>query len=668
MSKFARATAGRLLPLALATTLFAAEAQAAGYAITSLNMPLASLLTIGDSVEIRIVAPSDALARRAVVTLNGLNVTSALRPAGTPGSLTGTVQDLRPGDNVLQLFAFKAAKKAQAQIHVTRALAPVVACEGVTAPLAVPIANVVVKTAVLRTATSTLPEHCQVDGVINERIGIDGQTYGINFRVRMPSAWNERFYMGGGGGTNGSLVDPMAVLPQGFVTIGTDSGHNNSVDNDPSAGGAASFGVDPQARIDFGYSSYDQVTQVGKAIVSGYYGLAPLFSYYQGCSEGGREGLLMSQRFPQHYDGIIAGDPVLHLPKGPMNGAWTTQIFAGLATRSGLFLANGEPAVNKTYSDPDLLLVRNAILGVCDALDGLADGIVDNLPACTPARVHRALGALQCSGGKSESCLSADQIASLRLAFDGPTGIGLVNSAGEQLYPNWPWDAGIGGQSGTSFNGNWRSWWLGSYNSATNNATKLVFATALGVAYRQPPLLPFPQGYALTYALGYDFDTDYQLLMEPSGIYTKGAKELWFADDPNLARFRDRGGKLMIYHGAADSSVSMYDTLHWYEAVDAFVGGTARGFARFFSVPGMNHCSGGPSTDRFNMLPQLIDWVENGVAPKRVDAAASNPGYFGVESRTRPLCPYPEQARYQGSGDINVASSFVCRRVVASRK
>jgi len=668
--------------LSMLGMVYASGAQSTDYAITSLNSPVPFFVSSGDAVQINITAPSTASVLRSVLRLNGKNVTSALQPDGNPASLTGTIEGLKAGDNVLRLFATKTAKVPQAQIRVTRAIAPAGACDAVALPSDFPIATVVIKLAVLRAAAANLPEHCQVDGAINERIGVDGYPYAINFRLRMPTAWNERFYMGGGGGTNGTLVDPTAVLPQGFATIGTDSGHSNAINNDPNAGGTAAFGVDPQARIDFGYNSYDLVTQAGKAIVAVYYGVKPIRSYFQGCSEGGREGLLMSQRFPRHYDGIIAGDPVLHLPKGPMNGVWTTQIFARLATRGGLFLANGQPAINKTYTDQDLLLVRNAILGVCDQLDGLADGIVDNLPACKPAVVHPALAALTCSGAKTPSCLSEDQIASLKLAFDGPTGIGLVNSAGQQLYPNWPWDPGLSGQNGTAFNPSWRSWWLGSFTSATNNAIKLTFATALGVAYTQPPVLPFLQSSVLQYSLNFNFDTDYPKLFATSGIYTLGARELWFTDSVDLSAFKRRGGKLMIYHGASDSSVSLHDTLNWYVAMAQFMGErdehsrgrrysrggrdhddsdeSAQDFARLFPIPGMNHCSGGPATDRFDMLPQIMDWVENGVPPDSVVASATTPGYFGVAARSRPLCPYPKQARYQGAGDINVASNFVC--------
>jgi feruloyl esterase len=207
----------------------------------------------------------------------------------------------------------------------------------------------------------------------------------------MPKEWNQRFYMSGGGSTNGVLVDPIDVMAQGYATIGTDSGHDNAVNGRPDAGGTAAFGLDPQARIAFAYESYDQVTRVGKLLTRAYYGQPQRYAYFQGCSEGGREALLMSQRFPAHYDGVIAGDPTLHLPLGPLAGIHTTQLFAGLASRSGQTLPNGQPAIGQTFSDADLLLVRNAVLKACDALDGLPDGIVDTCP-----RVPRPTSILSC--------------------------------------------------------------------------------------------------------------------------------------------------------------------------------------------------------------------------------------------------------------------------------
>jgi feruloyl esterase len=467
--------------------------------------------------------------------------------------------------------------------------------------------------------------------------------------------------MQGGGGTDGSVPDPTAVTAQGYATIGTDSGHDNTLDNNPNAGGTGAFGVDPQARVDFGYDSYDQVAVTGKALVKAYYGSAQAFSYFQGCSEGGREAMLMPQRFPDHFDGVIAGDPTIHLPLGPMSGIYTTQLFAGLATRAGLTLSNGQPAIGKSFTDPDLMLVRNAVLNACDGLDGLVDGSVDNLPACTTALVHAQLLQAQCSGAKTATCLSADQIATLEKAFAG-----VVDSKGNQLYSDWPWDAGVSAQNGTSYAQNWRSWWLGSATSSTNNATKLNFVSAIAVTYSSQPVLPFTAADVLPYSLAYNFDIDPALLYATSPInaspaYTQSAASLYFTDKTDLSAFKNRGGKLMIYQGGSDSSVSVNDTLRWYNAMNKAMGGNAQSFARMFVVPGMNHCSGGPATDKFNMLPQLVDWVEKGTAPDSVIASATTPAYFNTTARTRPLCPYPKQARYKGNGDINDAANFTCQ-------
>jgi hypothetical protein len=524
-------------------------------------------------------------------------------------------------------------------------------------------ANAQIKSAVLQPATDALPAHCQIDARINSRTGVDGQPYAINFRLRLPEAWNKRFFMSGGGGTNGTLIDPVAQLKLGYATIGTDSGHDNTVDNKPSAGGSASFGVDPQARIDFAYNAYDQVTRAGKVLTQSYYGQGPSYAYFQGCSEGGREALLMSQRFPMHYDGIIAGDPTLHLPLGPLSGIYTTQLFAGLATRAGKTLPSGQPAIGLSFSEPDLLLVRNAVLKACDSLDGLADGIVDNLPACTTPRVHAELQAVQCTSGKTSSCLTADQIATLEKAYAGA-----VDSSGRQLYSDWPWDPGMSGLSSAtnSYNLSWRSWWLGSASATTNNAIKLSFVSAIAVLYTSWPILPFTSADTLPFSLAYDFDTDVAKIYNtsPAGAspaYAQSAASMYFTDATDLSGFSQRSGKLMIYQGGADSSVSVNDTLRWYDAMNRQMGGSAQDFARMYVVPGMNHCSGGPSTDSFDMLAQLVQWVEAGTAPDRVVATASNPGYFNVAARSRPLCPYPQQARYNGAGDINVAANFRCQ-------
>jgi feruloyl esterase len=513
-----------------------------------------------------------------------------------------------------------------------------------------------IRAAVFEAATDALPAHCRIDGDIDARIGVDGQPYAIGFRLRLPSDWNRRFYMGGGGGINGVLIDPVDRMKQGYATIGTDAGHDNARNSRADMGATAAFGLDPQARIDFAWNAYDQVTRAGKALTRAWYGQPQRHAYFQGCSEGGREALLMSQRFPEHYDGIVAGAPTLHLPLGPMAGIHTTQLFAGVAKRAGHVLPDGQPAIGRSFSDPDLLLVRGAVLKACDALDGLADGIVENLPACTTSRVRPQLQSLQCIGAKSASCLSADQVATLGKAYAGVT-----DSRGRPLYSDWPWDPGMGGQpSATEFNPGWRSWWIGSAAGPTNNAIKLNFVSAIAVLYSSAPVRPFTAADALPFSLAYDFDKDVARIYDTSASYPQSAASMYFTDTTDLAPFRQRGGKLMVYHGGADPAISLNDTLRWYDGVGQKMGGNAKDFARMFVVPGMNHCRGGPATDSFDMLPQLVQWVEAGKAPERVVASASNPGYFNVGKRTRPLCPYPKQARYQGAGDINDATNFRC--------
>jgi Tannase and feruloyl esterase len=501
------------------------------------------------------------------------------------------------------------------------------------------------------------PAHCRVEGEINRRIGIDGQSYAIRFRARLPviGQWNQRFFMGGGGGTNGVLIDPVEQLKLGYATIGTDGGHDNQLNNRASAGGIASFGADPQARRDFAYNAYDLVTQTGKRLVQAHYGRPAQHAYFMGCSEGGREAMLMSQRFAHHYDGVVAGDPVLHLPLGPMAGIRTTQLFARLAEKMGQKHADGEPALGKTYSDLDLMLVRDAVLAACDALDGLVDGSVENLPSCTTARVMPELYARQCLASKTESCLSTDQIQALETAYAG-----VVDSKGRRLYPTWPWDGGIGGRAGQTYNQAWRSWWLGSFDSTTNNAIKLRFSTPLAVAYATPPILPMTVGDSLRYSLAYDFDRDPDRLYVTSGLFNESAAQLFFTDNPDLGAFKARKGKIILYHGASDSAVSMHDTVDWYQAVSARYGTETPSFARLFLVPGMGHCRGGPATDSFDMLTPLVQWVEQGIAPEHIIATANTPAYFGVPARSRPLCPYPLQARYRGQGDINDANNFQC--------
>jgi hypothetical protein len=514
-----------------------------------------------------------------------------------------------------------------------------------------------------------MPEHCLLQGSMNDRTGIDGMHYRIRFELRMPTAWNSRFFMNGGSGTNGTLStangstgtgQPDTALQRGFAVVTTDGGHDNAVNTDPNRLDANAFGADPQARVDMGYNAYAQTVQVAKKLVAGYYGKAADKSYFVGCSEGGREAMILSQRFPTYFDGIVAGDPGFHLPKasGSM-AAWSSQAFAAIAPGTD---ANGLPAVNKVFSDPDLLLLRQAILNTCDALDGAADGIVSNSAACQaafdPLSARMPDGSpLACAGAKNDSCLTSAQLTTLKRVLGGP-----VNSSGQALYASYPWDAGFGGLSGSTYNQSWRSWWLGSYASSTNTAARFngFSAASWQMVYSTPPT-PMKASQLGAAVLAFNFDTDPLKIYATNSTFPASPMELGAAESTDLSAFRSHAGKMILYHGLSDASFSATDTTNWYNAMDARSGGSARDFARLFLVPGMGHCSGGPATDKFDVLTPLVNWVEKGAAPDSLVASAANPGYFNVSSRSRPLCPYPKFARYTGSGDINDAANFYCQ-------
>jgi poly(3-hydroxybutyrate) depolymerase len=517
-------------------------------------------------------------------------------------------------------------------------------------------------------STPAVPDHCLIQGTINKRTGTDGQPYQISFELRMPTTWNSRFFMLGGGGTNGTLLAAYGspglnysdtALQRGFAVVSTDGGHDVRVDNNPNALGAVSFGMDPQARLDHGYVSYDQTTQVGKALVTKYYGTPANKSYFVGCSEGGREAMMFTQRFPNYYDGVVAGDPGFQIPKVGIDGAWTSKAFAAIATTTD---ANGAALINKTFSDPDLLLVRNAVLAKCDALDGVADGLVANTAACQivfdPQTAVLPSGKpLQCTGAKQADCLTSDQLVALKTALSAP-----VDSKGQPLYSDWPWDAGFGGIANGTYNQGWRSWWLGTYSSSANTAQRLNGASEQSwlIDWASPPIQVPLTGVAAR-ILAFDFDVDAPKIFATSGAYTTSAAAFDIYNSTDLSAFKAHGGKLILFHGLSDAAFSANDTARWYQALNAKAGNSADAFARLYLVPGMNHCGGGPSTDSFDMLTPLVSWVEQGAPPESVTATATTPAFFNATSRTRPLCVYPKFSAYVGSGDINDGANFICR-------
>ncbi|MBW8770226.1 MAG: tannase/feruloyl esterase family alpha/beta hydrolase [Gemmatimonadetes bacterium] len=511
-------------------------------------------------------------------------------------------------------------------------------------------------------ASRPMPDHCEVLGQLRERTGVDGQRYAIKFHVRLPTNWNGRFLFQGGGGSDGVVGDAVGAvgagvptaLDRGFAVLSQDSGHDNRTNSDPARQGALAFAYDPQARRDVAYASLDVTARTGKAIVQAFYGRAPDHSYFFGCSEGGREGMVFAQRFPELFDGIVAAAPGFALPKAAVAEAYDTRAFADLAKRMGLVDSSGVPALGRTFSDSALAIVAGAVLEACDALDGTTDGIVADYKACTTKRVQPALTARSCR--EATGCLSDDQVATLLRVFGGPQ-----NSAGEALYSDWAWDAGIGGQAGGRYHQGWRMWKIGGYPpNAIPTLNVVLGGASLSAEFTTPPTPVANEPRALlAYLVGFDMDRDAPKIFARSGAFTESSWEMMGAKSTDLSAFRRRSGRLIVPHGMSDPVFSAHDTMRWWDAVNAASGGHAAEFVRVFPVPGMAHCGGGPATDQYDCLTAIVDWVEKGAAPDRILARAGTSTPW--PARTRPLCPYPTVARYAGSGSVEDAASFVCR-------
>jgi len=509
-----------------------------------------------------------------------------------------------------------------------------------------------------------LPEHCEVLGRMGERTGADKQRYAINFRLRLPVEWNGRLFFDGGSETNGFVGNahgdlqgnqPTAALTLGYAVVAQDSGHDNRTNNDPKRGGAHSFGFDPEARLDFGYRSYDEVTRAAKAIIARHYGRSVEKSYFAGCGEGGREGMALARRFPQHFDGILACAPGVHLPQAALGALADSRAFAAVARTFGATDPEGRPLLPKAFTDEDLALVGGAVLEACDRLDGLVDGLSQNFTGCTDAVVLPQLKAITCKAEKTPQCLAAAQVTAITTVMSGAK-----LPDGRLVYAPRVWDPGIGGRMRLGFNQGWRSWKLGNYTSRTNNSLDLAVASgAVASIFTSPPTAVDPAEGPVAYGLAVNLAQAARAMTVPSGIFRESAVDFMRADATDLAAFRDRGGKMIIIHGAADPVFSLADTVDWWNALNKAEAGRAANFARVYAVPGMNHRGGGPSTDQFDAFAALVEWVEKGTAPDRIIATARAATMW--PGRTRPLCPYPQRARYSASGRIEDAANFECR-------
>lgn len=523
--------------------------------------------------------------------------------------------------------------------------------KGAFASPGVQLSDAIVVPAVPASGTaSAQPQHCKITGAIDQRTGVDGQPYAIKFQVLAPlgDAWNKKFLFIGGGGSNGVVNNGLSAqgvsaspLSRGYAVLTQDSGHDNAINNLPAKSGTRTFNFDFQARQDNGFRSYDRATVVAKELVKTAYGQAPERSYFAGCSEGGREALMVTQRFPTYFDGVVAGAPLLPAPFASLvRPAHIVQTYAALAAKQGNLDRNGLPFLNKTFTDADVSVLTAGIAQACDALDGVRDGISQDFKACTAAFDPTRL---QCSGNQTAGCLTGDQVSALATQMAG--------IPGDQ---RWNWDMGMEA-------GQLRSWWIGSYSAAQTSSNWA------GSAYVTSYMTPVP---AIDMAarngsdpyramLNFDLSKDLFSVFATSDTHPQSSWDLMYASNPDISAFRSRGGKVLMFHGVSDGAFTIDQTISYLRQVDAVAGGTGSQFMRLFAVPSMGHCGGGNATSNFDMLQALESWVEKGQAPDSILATA--PASTPWPGRTRPLCPFPKVARYKGSGSIEDAANFSCQ-------
>jgi feruloyl esterase len=507
-----------------------------------------------------------------------------------------------------------------------------------------------------------VPEHCLVQGAMDERTGIDGKPYAIGFEMRLPTAWNGRFFYQANGGLDGFVTaafgDPLGGGAQrngvmrGFAVISSDAGH--ALERNVPGIGGGTFGLDPQARLNYGYQAVQRLTPMALAVISTYYGRGADRAYLVGSSNGGRHGFVAAARDSGVYDGILAVTPGWRLPRAALAQVWGAQQLARAARRDP---ATGRPDMKSALGAAETALVARQVLARCDALDGLADGIVGDMAACQRAfDAQRDLPVCTAGAASGAACLSEAQKAALIAVMAGPR-----LRDGSALYAPLPWDAGLAGND-------WRAWKL-EHSVGPRDAVALSY-----VMMTPPASLAVVTGQGTTlldFALGLDIDRGWAGVNAKAAPFNESSMEFMTPPDGGrFERFVARGGKLIVGHGVADPVFSVLVTGAWHDALRVAHGAKADAAARLYLVPGMNHSRGGPATDQFDLLDPLVAWVEQGVAPGPITAAARGAGSnlpnaevpaHWSPRRTRLLCPHPQVGRYKGSGDPESAASFECR-------
>jgi feruloyl esterase len=470
-----------------------------------------------------------------------------------------------------------------------------------------------------------LPAHCAVKAVA--RPTSDSE---IGIEVWLPAeSWNGKYEQLGNGGWAGAIHSlPLAwAVQRGFVAAATDDGHKGGISDDGHGERTATFAIGhPEKVIDYGYRALVETRSTALAAIKAFYGHNPDQSYFYGCSDGGREALMVAQRFPEDFDGILAGDPGNDWSHWGAQLVWNEQ--AQLADSSGAI-----PTTKRS-------LIQNAVIAACDKTDGVVDGLISDPRLC-----HFDPAVLTCKGADASDCLTAPQVVVLKKIYDGPRN----PRTGENIYSGYP--MGIETSSVIA------PWQQGTLSFGDAYFGQVVFEQKNWDPRRL------------------DFDKDV-------AISDRKGSPVLDAINPDLRSFRDHGGKLIQYHGWSDSLIPPGGSVVYYENVKAFMNkypdprsdssNHVDSFYRLFMIPGMGHCYGGAgptsivptgsagATDpEHDLMLSLERWVEKGVAPKMVIGLGTAPN-DPTKTMSRPVCPYPKVTHYKGEGDTNDAASFEC--------
>jgi feruloyl esterase len=435
-----------------------------------------------------------------------------------------------------------------------------------------------------------LPAHCRVQAVLKP-----SSDSHIEMEVWLPTdKWNGKFQAVGNGGWAGNISYPAlaSALQEGYAAASNDTGHK---------GGNALFAIGhPEKLTDFAYRAVHEMVVQSKSIISSYYGRSARLSYWNGCSTGGRQGLMSAQKYPEDFDAILAGAPAnyqTHLH------AWDLSVAVPVLKDPGSAI----PAAK-------LAMINRAALNACDARDGVTDGLINE-----PQKCSFDVAKLQCQAGEGEDCLTASQVATAKRAYSATkTANGELVFPGKDPGSETGWGGFVGGLQAPGVS-------VGSFQ----------------VAYQDANWDPKT----------FDLDKDLKLVDEKVGAIVN-------AVNPDLRAFKARGGKLLLYHGWNDTAISAGNTINYYQSVQSKMSGKQDDWIRLFMAPGMQHCGNGPGPNQVNWMAALERWRESGTAPDRLDASRVTNNRVDM---TRPLCPYPQVAQYKGVGSTNDAANFVCK-------